>query len=126
MIRKPRSGGVFAVLEPIRGLLGWRATYTKTNPNDAVGVRSAVDELGERSQLLGGPHLGAADAAQIDHVLARSLQRRILERSALVKSATMAMVAGVEAVLGHKLLESEAFTRHGSKSTNELGESFAL
>jgi hypothetical protein len=40
-----------------------------------------------------------------------------------VQRPAVPMVAGVEAVLGHKLLESHASSRHASKSRTELGDS---
>ena len=43
--------------------------------SDAVGVRSAVHQLGEHLQGLAGLHRGAAEAAKIDCVAGRPLRR---------------------------------------------------
>jgi hypothetical protein len=100
-------------------------TYTEADFTDAVGVRSAVHEIGEPPQHLGSPH-ARTDAAQLDHIRARSLERRIGERLRLVQRSPVPVVAGVECPPSDESFQSQAFTRHGSKGRAELGESFAL
>jgi hypothetical protein len=73
----------------------------------------------ELPQRLGGPHARAPDAAKIERVLTCTLELRIDERPRLVQGPAVAVVALVEAAHGHKLLESQGFTRHVDQSGSE-------
>jgi hypothetical protein len=70
-------------------------------------------------QRSGGPHARAPGAAKIERVLTCTLELRIGERPRLVQGPAVAVVALVEAAHGHKLLESQGFTRHVDQSGSE-------
>jgi hypothetical protein len=88
-----------------------RATYTTTNPSE----RSGLHEPRELGQGLGASHARITQAPELDHMPPCPLEVGIGKRAGLIERAAMAVVARVEAVLGHKLRESHGFTRHSEK-----------
>jgi hypothetical protein len=76
-----------------------RATYTTTNPSE----RSGLHEPRELGQGLGASHARITQAPELDHMPPCPLEVGIGKRAGLIERAAMAVVARVEAVLGHKL-----------------------
>jgi hypothetical protein len=84
--------------------------------------RAVSHEPRELLEVLSGSGLRAAHPAQAECVMTCTLELGILERPALVQRPPMAVVAGVEAMLGHKLRKSQALTRHLEQSRTESAD----
>jgi hypothetical protein len=80
------------------------------------------DELGELLQRPGSLELAATIEAEVENVLTRSLELRILERARLVERSSVPPLFRPEASALDKFFECQSFSCHDGQSKAECGQ----
>jgi hypothetical protein len=80
------------------------------------------DELGELLQRPGSLELAAAIEAEVENMLTRGLELRIVERCALVQGSSVPPLLRPEASALDKFFECQSFSCHDGQSRAECGQ----